>query len=108
MAAISSDTVICVQGKWDDWKTAEVRLRNLQDVHWSQPTGAPRPLAHGYILCSDIIIGEVAHACDGGALPHRLRVCVLKRHSAPTIYAEIARRADVRQQAEQTPMALPA
>ena len=107
MAAISSDTVICVQGKWDGWKTAEVRLRNLQDVHWSQPTGAPRPLAHGYILCSDIIAGEVPHACDG-ALPHRLHVCVLKRHSAPTVYAEIARRAEDRRQAEQAPMALPA
>jgi len=109
MAAISSDTVVCVQGRWDDWKTAEVRLRNLQDVHWSQPSGAPRSLVHGYILCSDIIAGEVAHACaGGGALPHRLRVCVLKRHSAPTVYAEIARRADDRLQAEQAPLALPA
>lgn len=108
MTAISSDAVICVQGEWDGWKTAEVRLRDLQDVHWSQPSGAPRPLAHGYILCTDIIAGEVPHACGRGAPPHRLHVCVLKRHSAPSVYAEIARRADDRRLAEQAPVALPA
>jgi hypothetical protein len=104
MSAIG-DAVICVQSEWDGWKTAEVRLRDLTDIHWSQPSGAPRPLAHGYVLCTDIIDGEVAHRCDRAAVPHRLRVCVLKSHSAPSVYAEIARRANERCDARQMPIA---
>jgi hypothetical protein len=90
----TSESVVCVQGTWDGWKTAEVRLRDIVDLHWHQPVHAPRPLAHGYVLCTDVVGGEIPHRCERSTAPHRLRVCILKRHSAPSVFAEIARRAD--------------
>jgi hypothetical protein len=90
----ADETVVFVQAEWHGWKTAEVRLRDIHDLHWHQPVHAPRPLAHGYVFCTDIVAGEVPHACERTPAPHRLLVCILKRHSAPSAYAEISRRAD--------------
>jgi hypothetical protein len=88
------DMLIRVQSEWKGWRIAEVRLGDLQAVHWCQPSQAPHPLVHGYILCTDIVTGDIPHDCDRTAAPHRLRVCVLKRHSLPAAFAELVRRAD--------------
>jgi hypothetical protein len=90
----SRETVICVQAEWDGWRTAEVPLESLSDIHWRQPARAPRALLHGYVMCSDILAGDIPHGCAETAGPHRLLVCVLKRHSTFASYAELVRRAD--------------
>jgi hypothetical protein len=86
-------TLIRVQTEWNGWRSAEVRLNDLHDVHWFQPDRAPRPLVHGYISCASIVDGHIPHDCQRTSGPHRLLVCVLKRHITPGAYAELARRA---------------
>jgi hypothetical protein len=86
-------TLICVQLEWNGWRTAEVRLSDLQDIHWWQPSGAPRALVHGYIWCAGRTVGAIPHDCERSAGPHRVLVCVLKKHNPPSIYAELVRRA---------------
>lgn len=88
------DILVRVQSDWNGWRGASVRVGDLHDIHWSQPTGAPHVLVHGYISCSRIVSGDLPHDCDGRSAPHRLRVCVLKRHTLPAVYAELTRRAD--------------
>ena len=90
----TDDMLVCVQREWDGWQTAEIRLADLQNIHWFQPQRAPRPLVHGYVSCSSIAAGDIPHNCDPGKGPHTVLVCVLKKHSVPSVYAEIARRAD--------------
>jgi hypothetical protein len=41
------EILIRVQRDWDGWRTGEVRLAELESVHWFQPGRAPRPLLHG-------------------------------------------------------------
>ena len=88
-----NEPLISIQREWNGWRTAQVRLSALQSVHWFQPSGAPRPLLHGYVSCEQIVAGEVPHEC-AGAPNHRLLVCVLKSHTAGAIYAALAHRAD--------------
>jgi hypothetical protein len=88
------EALICVQGAWNGWRTAEVRLRDLEHVHWLQPSRAPRQLVHGYISCLNVISGDIPHECDGTSGPHRLLVCVIKHHNTAGTYAEVARRAN--------------
>jgi hypothetical protein len=90
----TDDMPVCVQREWDGWQTAEVRLGDLQHIHWFQPHRAPRPLAHGYVSCAHITAGDIPHNCGCSQGPHTLLVCVLKRHILPSVYAEIARRAE--------------
>lgn len=85
---------IFVEHTWDGWRIAEVRLADLHDVHWRQPSGAPRALVHGYISCASIVAGSLPHDCERSGGPHRLLVCVLKKHCAPSMYAFLAERAD--------------
>jgi hypothetical protein len=87
-------TLIRVQADWNAWETAEVRLEDLQDVHWFQPLGAPRPMLHGYVLCGNILSGSVPHECDGKGAQHRLLVCMLKKHMVPSAYVELASRCE--------------
>jgi hypothetical protein len=91
---VSDDMLIRVQSDWNGWRSADVRLGDLRDVHWFQPPRAPRALVHGYMSCSNIAAGNIPHDCDQRSAPHRLRVCILKRHTIPPVYAELARRAD--------------
>ena len=85
--------MVVVQGEWNAWRTALVRLRDLQGVHWLQPNGAPRPLIHAYIACTNLESGVVPHDCDVMSAPHRVLVCVLKKHTAPAVFAVLSRQA---------------
>jgi hypothetical protein len=88
------DAVVRVHQEWDGWRSAEVRSSDLRDVHWFQPRRAPQRLVHGYVSCAKVA-HDLQHDCEGTPA-HRLRVCILKRHTVPTTYAELARRADAR------------
>ena len=88
------DAVICVQSEWNAWRTAEVSIDDLDDIHWRHPGGAPHPLLHAYVSCERIARGEIPHQCARMSGPHRLLVCVLKRHLVPSAYAELERRAN--------------
>jgi hypothetical protein len=46
------------------------------------------------VRCTDIVSGDIPHDCDERTLPHRLLVCVLKRHALPTAYMDLAGQAD--------------
>jgi len=85
------DTLIPVQREWNAWRTAGVRLGDLEAVHWLQPNGAPVPLIHAYVACTSFVTGSIQHGCEGTA--HRLLVCVVKCHVTPGVHAELARRA---------------
>ena len=89
----ANEPLISIQREWNGWRTAQVRLGALESIHWHQPSGAPKPLLHGYVSCEEIIAGNLQHDC-AGTPRHRLLVCVLKCHTAGTIYAALANRAD--------------
>jgi hypothetical protein len=88
------DVLVRVHREWDGWRSAEVRLSDLRDVHWLQPGHAPHPIVHGFVPCTSIVGGELPHVCEQGSAPHMLRVCVLKRHAIPVVYVELVRRAE--------------
>jgi hypothetical protein len=87
------EALIRVHAEWDGWQSAEVRMRDLQDVHWLQPNDAPRRFVHAFISCSAIVSGDIGHRCETASAPHRLLVCVLKRHATAGAYDELVRRA---------------
>jgi hypothetical protein len=88
--------IVRVQSEWSGWRTATVRLSDIQEIHWFQPPGAPRRLVHGYVSCARMVAGGLPHNCPGSDTRHRLLGCVLKDHTLPAVYAELERRADAR------------
>jgi hypothetical protein len=84
------ELIVPVRRAWNGWQTAEVRLGELHGIHWHQPAGAPRPLIHAYVDCTRTQ-GQIAHDCGTTPAPHRLLVCVLKRHAMPIAYRELVR-----------------
>jgi hypothetical protein len=93
---IDGDTLVVVRAEWKEWRTAMVRMTDLEDIRWSQPSGAARPLIHAHVCCNKIVSGEVPHSCHLTVPPHRLTVCVLKHDSASGLFDELSRRADRR------------
>ena len=89
----ADETLIRVHADWAAWQTAEVRLDDLEGLYWFRPHGAPRSLLHGYVSCARIVRGDIPHACNPSTAPHRLAVCVLRRHALPDAYLELVRRA---------------
>ena len=86
------EQVIRVQSHWNTWQTAEIRMDDLEDIHWFRPHGAPQHLLHGYVWCASIVDGDIPHKCSPFDAPHRLHVCVLKKHIVPSAYLELVRR----------------
>ena len=87
------DLLIPVQSHWKAASDVMIRLGDLQDPHWYQPSDAPRSIMHAYVRCSPTLAGALHHRCDESCASHRVRVCVLKRRTLPTAYAELTRRA---------------
>jgi hypothetical protein len=87
------DLLLCVHAAWNGCPSAHVRLANIRDLHWRRPPGAPRPLLHAYIACPDVVSGSIPHACDQETGPHRMLVCILKRHTMAGVYDLLASRA---------------
>jgi hypothetical protein len=86
--------VIRVQREWNAWRTAELSIDDLEEIHWLQPAGAPHALLHAYVSCARLANTDVPYDdCLRTPGPHRVLVCVLKRHHIPSVYAEIERRA---------------
>jgi hypothetical protein len=88
------ETVVRVHETWDGFRTADVRFGDLRDVHWLQPGHAPHRIIHGYVSCAGLAGSHLSHDCDRRTAPHRLLVCVLKRHATESSYSELVRRAD--------------
>ena len=88
------DAMVAVQSDWNGWRTAMVRFGDLQNVHWRQPPGAPRPLIHAIVSCDRFQPGELDHQCGLTGPPHRLLVCILKSHTALPIFEQLSARAD--------------
>ena len=42
-----------------------------------------------------LVGGDIPHECNHSDAPHRLHVCVLKKHTIASIHEELSRRADV-------------
>ena len=82
--------MVVVQREWNGWRTAIVHLSDLEDVHWAQPHGAPRPLIHARVRDDKIVEGDSAR--DPSTT--RVVICVLKRHTTPGVFLELTRRAD--------------
>jgi hypothetical protein len=87
------DALVVVQREWNGWRTAMARVSDLEDIHWSQPSGAPRPLLHAHIRCTEGLSGAIPHDCDATS-PHYILVCLLKCHTSPGVYEDLSRRAD--------------
>lgn len=97
MPRMSAPTDYCrvvVQRDWNGWRTATVRVKDLEDVHWFRPSGAPHHMLHAHVNCQQILSGDVPHECHLSPGPHDLLVCILKRHAAASVFAELAHKAD--------------
>ena len=87
--------LVRVQSRWDDWRTALVRPGDLTDVHWRWAAGAPRPLIHAYVSCTQLAAGELPHDCEAISRPHRLLVCLLKSHASTRVFEYFSHRAGI-------------
>src|SRR5262245_7574852 len=88
------NALVRVHSRWDGWQTVEVRLADLDEIHWFQPDPPPHPLLHAYVSSGRFApAGTMLHDGDSRSAPNRQRVCVLKRHTIPGLYAALADRA---------------
>jgi hypothetical protein len=77
-------TAISVRRQWNDWAIARYKLKDISRLHWSDFSGginatAPQLFVHGYVLCNQVIDGELSHSCRHGPPPHLIKVCITKK-----------------------------
>ena len=87
-----NDQFVVIRAEWNGWRTAHVRVVDLEDIHWWRPVGAPRPLIHAFVSCRAAVAAGLSHCCDAKAA-HRVQICILKCHVVPCMFQELAARA---------------
>jgi hypothetical protein len=88
------EPIVYVRRQWSDWSVGTVRLSSIDGLHMDNVSGgvktvAPRAFLHGYILCTDIIDGGIAHSCRHGPPPHNIKVCIVQCDNDRDIYASL-------------------
>ena len=96
--------LVVVQRAWSEWRTALVRVSDLEDVHWFRPAGAVRPLIHAYVWCDRVVSGRLSHDCTKSPCPHRVLVCLLKSHTTGCVFEELSRRANLTTETRRVPV----
>lgn len=76
--------IVWVRRQFDDHRHAAYRLADVKGWHWSNISGgvqhqANRYYLHAYVMCDGMIAGELAHRCEHGPPPHRIKVCITKK-----------------------------
>ncbi|HWK96293.1 MAG TPA: hypothetical protein VNR39_12810 [Pseudolabrys sp.] len=86
LAALAAEPgpVVWVRRQFDDHRHAAYRLAEVSEWHKSRYSGgignkANRRYLHGYVWCDAMIAGRLAHSCQHGPPPHRIKVCVTKK-----------------------------
>jgi hypothetical protein len=79
----NKSAVVEVRRSWNDWRSADYYLNDVEDLHWSNISGgvqavAPQFFVHGRVWCDGMLNGELAHSCQHGHGPHRIKVCITK------------------------------
>jgi hypothetical protein len=85
-AAVAAEPgpIVWVRRQFDDHRHAAYRLGDVSGWHWSDTSGglqhrANRYYLHAYVMCDGMIAGELAHSCEHGPPPHRIKVCITKK-----------------------------
>lgn len=63
-------------------RRARYRSTDLGQPHWDRSSGGVLPglhrySIHGFVLCDEMLNGELEHSCEPGSGPHRIKVCVM-------------------------------
>jgi hypothetical protein len=80
----SDDPVFKVRRQWNDWRMADYRLSQIENIHWDTISGGVnrrtnQPYLHGYVMCNAMISGKLSHSCKHGPPPHRIKICITKK-----------------------------
>ena len=75
--------VVWVRRQFYQRESAAYDLEDIEGWHQSNVSGgvhakANRKYWHGYVWCNGMIEGSIAHSCEHGPPPHRIKVCITK------------------------------
>ena len=62
-----------------------VSIDELENVHWHQPVGAPRPIMHAYVRASRVP-RQLLQDAELSSPPELIRVCILKCRTMAKAY----------------------
>jgi len=90
---------VYVRRQWNDWRIAGYFLTDVSGLHWDSISGgimaaSPRPFLSGYVLCTEMVEGELAHSCEHGPPPHKIKVCITKKDNTKEVYEKLSALAD--------------
>lgn len=90
--------VVSVRRHPQDWRVATYRVDRVFRPRWDNETGGVqrgtgRLYLFAYVMCDEMLGGELGHSCRHGPPPHEIKVCITKAGNDPKVYAALAARA---------------
>ena len=84
---------MAIRRQWKDWQIGSVEFDKIENLRWDWSSGGVRatstqPFIHGYVKCTDVE-GEIAHSCEHGEAPHRIKVCVVKKDNGSKVWKRL-------------------
>ena len=91
MAAATHHTLVTVNRNPGSRRLARYWISDIEEPHWHYDSGGSgkrsrRPSLFGYVYCTGMVDGEVAHSgLHGGPCPHRIVVHIPAKHNDPGV-----------------------
>jgi hypothetical protein len=87
-----SGLILHVRRHPTDWQTATYRIEDANGFRWDSVSGGvarntSRETLFAYVDCDKMLSGELAHSCQHGPPPHRIKVAVVKKLTDPAAFA---------------------
>ena len=81
---MNDDTIkVQVRRQPGDWRLARYALEKIEEMQWGRVSGGTNRRSqlhvYGYVWCNEKIDGRIAHSCQHGPPPHRIKVCVTRK-----------------------------
>ena len=86
MSADESTRTLKIKRHPFDWQMAEYRFEDVSGFRWDSESGGVKrmtsyPMVFAYVMCDQMLQGELAHSCAHGPPPHEIKVCLPRKHN---------------------------
>ena len=90
---LTSSVRVAIKQSPMDISLGFVHMDKIRSLRWDNTSAGKlkhtRIFTYGFVLCEDILDGEIGHSCFRGSKSHSIKVCIIKKYTKDSVYRKL-------------------
>jgi len=90
---LTSNVRVAIKQSPMDVRLGFVHMDNIHSLRWDNTSAGTlehtRIFPYGFVLCNQILDGEVGHSCFRKSKSHYIKVCIIKKYTKASVYKKL-------------------